>query len=98
MKKTNKGFGQIPEGRKQFLETFRNKIVNTFYPDGEPDNLHIKLWRDKDTKDLLFADVTNSPEFWDLPNYIESEDQKSDKFKLLLNSISEESEVNLKWS
>ena len=25
MKKTNKGFGQIPEGRKQFLETLRNK-------------------------------------------------------------------------
>ena len=29
-------------GRKQFLETLRNKIVNTFYPD-RTSNLHIKL-------------------------------------------------------
>ena len=90
MKKTNKGFGQIPEGRKQFLETLRNKIVNTFYPDGEPPNVRIKVWRDEETKDLMFADVTDRPEFWNLPNYIDSQDQKTPLFKGMMKSINKD--------
>ena len=85
--KQNKGFGEIPEGRKQYLENLRNGIVETFYPDGEPPNVHIKLWRDEETKNVVCADVTSRPEFWDLPNYIEGEDLKSDKFKSLLKSL-----------
>ena len=89
MKKQTKGFGEIPEGRKQYLENLRNGIVETFYPDGEPTNVRIKLFKDELTNKLVCVDVTYRPEFWDLPNYIEGEDLKSDKFKSLFKSLSD---------
>ena len=52
--------------------------------------------RDKDTKDLLFADVTDSPEFWDLPNYIESENQSLINSNFYL-TLFLKSLINLKW-
>ena len=75
MKKQFKGFGEIPEGRKQYLENLRNGIVNDFYL-MENHLMFVLRFGDEETKDLVIADVTERPEFWNLPNYIDSEDQK----------------------
>ena len=90
MKKQFKGFGEIPEGRKEYLENLRNRIVKDFYPDGEPPNVRLKVWRDEETQDLGIADVTNRPEFWNLPNYIDSQDQKTPLFKWMMKSINQD--------
>ena len=92
-----KGFGKesspkISKKRMGQLKMVADHLHNHFYPDGIPPNVYIKIWKDE-FEQLVCANVTDHPEYWDLPNYIHGGLKNLEKFKSLESSIKESKDI-----